>query len=82
MEREAKAKVVVSVWGEEFVQFLAALDVLPWSIWEKRFIDQGKRAKAARNSTNSAPQTDVTTFAFASLSILLLCLDNKLEHFH
>ena len=28
METEAKAKVVVSVWGAEFVQFLAALVVL------------------------------------------------------
>ena len=32
MELEDKAKVVASVWGEEFVQFLAALAVLPWSI--------------------------------------------------
>ena len=31
-ETEAKAKVVPSVWGEKFVQFLAALAVLPWSI--------------------------------------------------
>ena len=29
MKREAKAKVVASVWGAEFVQFLAALVVLP-----------------------------------------------------
>ena len=28
MEREAKAKVVASVWGADFVQFLAALAVL------------------------------------------------------
>ena len=28
MEREAKAKVVASVWGAEFVHFLAALAVL------------------------------------------------------
>ena len=27
MEREAKAKVVASVWGAEFIQFLAALAV-------------------------------------------------------
>ena len=31
MELEDKAKVVASVWGAEFVQFLAALAVLPWS---------------------------------------------------
>ena len=32
MEREAKAKVVASVCGAEFVQFLAALAVFPQSI--------------------------------------------------
>ena len=36
MEREAKAKVVASVWGTEFIQFLAAPAVLPRSIWKKR----------------------------------------------
>ena len=34
MEREAKAKVVASVWGAKFVQFLAPLAVLPRSIWK------------------------------------------------
>ena len=32
---------------------------------------RGKIASAARNRINSAPKTDETTFAFASLSILL-----------
>ena len=36
METEAKAKVVANVWGAEFIQFLAALDVLPRSIWKNR----------------------------------------------
>ena len=35
MEREAKAKVVASVWGADFVQFLAALAVLPRSFLEE-----------------------------------------------
>ena len=35
MEREAKAKVVVSVWGADFNQLLAALAILPRSIWKK-----------------------------------------------
>ena len=36
METEAKkAKVVASVWGAEFIKFLAALAVLPGSIWKK-----------------------------------------------
>ena len=36
IELEDKAKVVASDWGAEFVQFLAALAVLPWSIWKNR----------------------------------------------
>ena len=36
MELEDQAKVVASVWGPEFVQFLAALAVLPWYIRKKR----------------------------------------------
>ena len=36
IELEDKAKVVVSVWGTEFVQFLAALAVLPRSTWKNR----------------------------------------------
>ena len=34
MEREATTKVVTSVCGADFVQFLAALAVLPRSIWK------------------------------------------------
>ena len=37
MEKEEKAKVrVLSVWWEDFVKFLAALAVLPRSIWKNR----------------------------------------------
>ena len=36
IETEGKSKVVMSVWGAKFVQFLAALAVLPESIWKKR----------------------------------------------
>ena len=36
IETEGKAKVVASVWGMEFVQFIATVDVLPRSIWKKR----------------------------------------------
>ena len=32
IETEGKAKVVASVWGMEFVQFIATVDVLPRSI--------------------------------------------------
>ena len=40
----------------------------------RKIFCQGKTASAARKWINSAcPQTDATTFAFASLSILLLC---------
>ena len=62
-EREATAKVVASVWGTycnvEFNRFLQ--------------IYRGKKYSTAMNWTNSATQTDAKTFAFASLSILLLC---------
>ena len=64
MEREAKAKVIASVWGAHIFQFLAALAVL------LRSINPGKIASAARNLINSAPQTDATSVAFASVSIL------------
>ena len=36
MEREAKAKIVASVLGAEFIQFLAMLAILPPSIWKNR----------------------------------------------
>ena len=36
METEEKSKVVASVWGADFIQFLAALAVLPRWIWKKR----------------------------------------------
>ena len=41
IETEGKAKVVASVWGAEFVQFLAALAVLPSSFWKKRLNSAG-----------------------------------------
>ena len=89
IETKGKAKVVVSVWGAEIVQFLAALAILPRSISKKRLNsaglfektvefnrffqnDRNKTASAARNLTNFAPQTDATTFALPSVSILLL----------
>ena len=79
METEAKAKVVASVWGAKFVQFLAALAVLSRLIWNETVecilffqMDHGKKASAARNWTNFASQTDATIFVFASVSILLL----------
>ena len=37
MGTEAKAKVAASIWGAKVVQFLAALAVLPGSIWKKMF---------------------------------------------
>ena len=56
MEREAKAKAVASVLGgADFVQFLAALAVLPRSVWKKQLnssyfsISKAKQKSAARN---------------------------------
>ena len=36
IKSEEKAKVVASVWKEEFIQFLAAIAVLPWTILKNR----------------------------------------------
>ena len=36
LETETKAKVIASVWGAKFIQFLAVLAVLPRLIWKKR----------------------------------------------
>ena len=47
-EWETKAKVVASVWGVKFIQFLAALSILTRSSWKKRL-----------NSTVSAKSTEV-----------------------
>ena len=48
MAREAKTKVVASVWEADFVQFLAALADLPRSIWINRMnffqIERGKNS--------------------------------------
>ena len=48
--------------GAEFIQFLATLDVLPLSIWERRLnslftfkATDAKKASAARNLIYSAP---------------------------
>ena len=81
MKTEAKAKVVASVWGATFFQFLAALAVLPQLIWKIRMNStvshkptKAKQLARKGNEQNLPPQTEATTFAFASPSILLLCL--------
>ena len=52
MEREAKAKVVASVWGKKCVQFVAALSVLPRFIWKNRM-----------NSTDYSKSTEAKQIA-------------------
>ena len=51
-----------AVWGKDFFQFLAALAVLPRSIWKDRML-------------NKICHQMATNLAFASVSILLLYLD-------
>ena len=36
IKTDEKAKVVAFVWGEEFIKFLAALAILPRTIWKNR----------------------------------------------
>ena len=38
IKTEEKAKIVASVWGAEFIQFLAALAVLPRTILKSMMI--------------------------------------------
>ena len=50
METEAKLKIVASVWGTEFIPFLAMLAILPRSIWKNR-INSTVSSKLSRNMT-------------------------------
>ena len=78
METEDKAKAVASVSGSKFVQFLAALETVEFSrsIWKKRLnlTDSSKytEAKQIARQETFLPQTDATTFALPSVSILIL----------
>ena len=50
METEAKAKVVASVWGTEFVKFLASVDLKEQDEFNLFFqINRGNTASVARN---------------------------------
>ena len=63
MERIAKTKVVASVCGADFVQFLAALAVLPRSIW-----------KIMMNSTVSSKPAEANLPNFFIISSFLLAM--------
>ena len=81
MELEDKAKVVASVWGAEFVQFLAAL---ARSLFVSVDLEETVESSFSFKSTEAkqlsrqgikhilAPQTDASNFALSSNSILLL----------
>ena len=71
MEREAKAKVFASVWGADFVQFSAALAVLPRSIWKNRR-SSTVSSKPTKSKQLAQQGIEQNSFAFASLYILLL----------
>ena len=82
METEAKAKVVASVfcfWGTIYWipyrdRCFASVDLKEKD--EFNFFVQIDRGKTANQELNTfCPQTEATTFAFASVSILLLCMD-------
>ena len=92
IKTKEKAKVVASVWGEEFIKFLAAPAFLHWTIWiigcqddlkEKDEIILlfkiviGKTASATKKLINSShPQTEATTFAFFCLYPSSMGTDN------
>ena len=79
IELEDKATVVASVWGTEFAQFLAALAVLSGSFWKKRSNSSyfSKSTEAKQLARQGIEQTDTTTFALSSNSILLLCAERQ-----
>ena len=73
MKREAKTKVVPSVWGAECIQFLAAQAVLPRSIWKKRL-----------NSSYSSKLTDAKWLARQGIILNWDCFlfrGKRTEHF-
>ena len=79
METEAKAKVVASVWGADFVlipcraSYCASADLEEKYEFNRFFqTDRGKTASAVRNWTKSVPKQTRRPLPFASLSILLL----------
>ena len=79
IKTEEKVKVVASVWGKEFIQFLAALAFLPWTILKNR-INSPFSINHHKTQTNHH-QTQATAFAFSSVFILLLfrigCLEEE-----
>ena len=84
IETEGKAKVVASVCGTEFIQFLAALAALPRSVWKKRLNSsysfkstEAKQLVRQGIEQNLPPQTDATTFALASVSFVFLWAEPK-----
>ena len=68
MEREAKAKVVASVWGADFVQFLAALAILPRLILKKRL-----NSSYSSKSTNRLHYIGVIVSLFTINFELFVC---------
>ena len=53
-KKKDKAKVVASVWGEEFIQFLAALAILPRAIMNNRMSCTRMIVKRRMNSSYSS----------------------------
>ena len=79
METEAKAKVVASVWGEEFMHFLAALAILPRVIWIKR-LNTSKSTEAKQLARLGIEKILPTKHTRRPLPLLLsppLCCDKR-----
>ena len=73
--------------GKDFIQFLAALTILPRAILKNRMNSSfsfnsswcQNIARAARNGIKCSPHTATTKFAFSYVFIILLCLDEAAE---
>ena len=78
IKTEEKAMVVASVWGEEFIQSLASLAILPRTICKNRlnstFSFKSSWCNSPYYSNRPIGKTESTTFALTSVFILLICL--------
>ena len=73
MEWEDKAKVVTSDWGADFVQFLAALAILPWSHHRISIQQEGKRGGGRFFSTRIEPNWPLPYLRDAGLAGWVNC---------
>ena len=71
IKTEEKANVVTSVWGKEFIQFLAALAVLTRTIYNNRMNCNRMISKTRINSSHSSKSSKAEQLAWQGILIIL-----------